>query len=175
MWLGLAAIATTTILIAGRNYDRLPQFSWLAFGFAVASMLLIGACFRTQLAAFLRLSAAVLMVLAAFTIVGWHMARSPGWVIYGGLGTLAALSIVYLPIVQRLGWLYVFAIQIGAVLIAVAWSSFESKAVMESNWPIQSGLVCFIIGLSITSVKSGLYQRCCSRWPRRRRRYRPGF
>ncbi|MGI9470858.1 MAG: hypothetical protein ACR2NZ_04965 [Rubripirellula sp.] len=175
LWLGLATIATLTILIAGRDYDRVWESAWMAAGCAVASMLMIGAYFDTEIGAFLRQSAAWLMMLGAIALVGWHITRMPGWITYGSLSALAVSSIAYLRIVRRTGWLYVFAVQMASLLIAVSWAGYESKVIVESSWPIQSGLVCFVIGLSITSVKSGFCQRLRGQLPRRSSRYRPGF
>ena len=175
MWLGLAATMVTTILIAGRDYHRMSESIWLAASVAGASMLLIGAIFRTELAEWLRISAAVLMTLSAFALAGWNLIQSVEPIIYLLLGSMALVSLVYLPIVRRWGWLYVFSIQSAAFLFVVGWNRFDPSAISNSNWSIQSGVICFVIGLSITSIKSGLHRSCCRTIPRYRPHYRAGF
>lgn len=116
-------------------------------------------------------SAAVLMTLSAFALTGWILIQSIEPLIYLLLGILALISLVYLPIVRRWGRLYVSLVQSAAFLIVLEWNRFDPSAIRNSNWPIQSGVICFVIGLSITSIKSGLYRTCCRSSPR----YRSGF
>lgn len=158
-WLAFATVSVITILMAGNAYDHMKLASIAAAIFAAISMLAIGACFHTQLAIFLRQLAAAVLIASAGGIVLWHVSESPGWISLLSLAGLSLVSIVYMQIVRRLGWLYVFTIQTACLLGIMGWDSHLTGSLNQGNWPIRSGLICFVIGLTITSAKTGIHRR----------------
>ena len=176
-WLAFATVSVITILMAGDAYDRMTMASIAAACFAITAMLTIGACFHTDLAVFLRQSAAVMLIVAAGGIVVWHIARSPGLISVATLAGLSVVSIAYMQVVRRLGWLYVFAAQAACFLGVIGWNSYLAGSLSQGNWPIRSGLICFVIGLTITSAKTGVHRRIRRHLPRQPsfRYYRAGL
>jgi hypothetical protein len=165
-WLAFTMVSVITILMAGSAYDRMTMASIAAASFAVTAMLTIGACFQTDLAIFLRQSAAAILIVTAGGIVIWHIARSPGLISVAILAGLSVVSIAYMQVVRRLGWLYVFTIQAACLISVVGWNSYQAGSLSQGNWPIQSGLICFVIGLTITSAKTGIHRRFWQHLPR---------
>lgn len=176
-WLVFAMLTVVTLLMAGHTHDQLVFYSMIAGTFAVAAMLTIGACFTTELATFLRQTAAALLIAASSGVVAWEILRSPGMIPIALLMAGGAVSLVYMQIIRRRGWLYIFAIQSTCLIAVLGWHGYESGALSQGNWPIQSGLMCFLIGLTITSAKTGLCVRIQRRLPVRPclRAYRSGL
>jgi hypothetical protein len=165
-WLGFTLISTLSILMAGYAYDELPQAGIIASVFAMVSMMVIGACFKTDLAQVLRQVSALGLSIGAIAAVIWHIVEEPSSIAIMLLAGLALMSIAYMQIVRRLGWLYVFAVQIACLFSALGWNSYQAGSTNQANWSLQSGLVCFLIGLTITGVKTGAHRKLWSQLPK---------
>ena len=158
-WLAFTLVTGATILFAGHDYDSTTSSIIVAAVFTVAALMTIGAFFETDLAEILRHVSAAMLVLAAVCIVLWHLKQSPGIISTAALAGLAVVSIVYMQIVRRLGWLYVFGIHATCLIGMLGWNGYETGSLSQTNWPFQTGLLCFAIGLTITSVKTGVHRR----------------
>ena len=168
-WLAFTMVTAVTILMAGHDYH---QTTWSMIGaavFTVSALMMIGAFFETELAVILRHVSAAMLVIAAIGIVGWHLTESPGINSHAVLAGMAVVSIVYMQIVRRLGWIYVFGIQAACLSGLLAWNGFETGSLSQTNWPIHTGMLCFVIGLTITSVKTGVHRRFWRQLPRQPR------
>jgi hypothetical protein len=165
-WLAFTMVGAATIVMAGHEYQRIIPASIVAATFATIAMMTIGALLETPLAAMLRQIAAGLLVTAAIAVVAWHVFRTPGILSLVALAVMSAATIFYLLVVKRLGWLGVFAVQAACFIGLLGYSGVDSGSLRGSNWPIPSGLLCFVIGLTITSIKTGAYRKLRSRLPR---------
>lgn len=164
-WLAFTAVASLTILMVGQAYDSMALSTIVAAAFVLLALMTLGALLNTELAEALRIVAAAIMALATMTALVWHLNESPGLITVGVLAGLAIVSIVYAHVVRRLGWLAVFGIELTCLVGVVGWNAHLDGALVESNWPIPSGLLCFVIGLTITSVKTGVHRRLLRRPP----------
>jgi hypothetical protein len=176
-WLVFTVVTTIAMLVAGHDYDRMTEFGIAAAAFASAAMLTIGALSETELARMLRNIAAVMLMIAAVGMVGWEVNDSPGMIPVAVLAGLSFVSVVYTQIVKRLGWLYVFVMHFTCLMGILGWNGYESESLSQSNWPIQTGFVCFLIGLTITSFKTGVHRRFRRHLPQQPilSRYRSGL
>ncbi len=176
-WLGFAAVSCLTIWMAGQEYQQ-ERLAAIAAGIvATAAMLAIGACFGTELARVLRHLAAGCLVAATIGVVVWHVRDSPGIAAVATLGFILGVTLCYLQMVKRLGWIAVAGIQAACLLGVVGLDGYQAGTFSGANLPIQSGLVCFAIGVTISSVKTGLCRRVRERLPETSQRsvYRGGL
>lgn len=157
-WLVFSIIATITILMAGDAYQDMSTAGIASGVFAIAACMTIGACFTTELATLLRQVSAFALSIAGLGFMGWHLSRNPANLALYSLAGLALLSLVYLLVVRRKGWLLVLASQSLCLLAVFCWNLIQSGASGQLNWSLQSGLLCFVIGVTITTVKSGAHQ-----------------
>ncbi|MFK8112780.1 MAG: hypothetical protein AB8B91_11280 [Rubripirellula sp.] len=176
-WLTWAVVTAVTMLMAGDAYDHLMLASVLAATLMMAACLAIGAMFQTELASFLRHIAALILTVAAAGLLAIHFSRSSQNETMILLAALGVLSVTYMQIVKRTGWIFVAAIQAGCFVAAIGWSGYWSESASNANWPIHSGLLCFVIGVTITSVKTGAHRRIWRRIPSEApwQRYQSGF
>lgn len=176
-WLAFTMISTLAILMAGHTYDQLPQAAMIASLYALVSMMVIGARFKTDLAQVLRQISALGLSIGAIATVIWHIVEEPSSVAIMFLVGLALISILYMQIVRRLEWLYVFAVQVACLLCVLGWNGYQAGSSNQANWSLQSGLVCFLIGLTITGVKTGAHRKLWSQLPKQPqlRGYERGF
>ncbi|NNE01090.1 MAG: hypothetical protein HKN47_27560 [Pirellulaceae bacterium] len=159
-WLTFATITGATMLLLGERHGRMG-LAWGCTGaWILAGSMLIGAVFDSWLALQLRrLSAAALMT-GGVALVSLDLFRHP---INGGyLGLIAAtiIAAVYLLFVRRSAWIYVT----GLLMACVATLTFAPMLGMLSanatdHWQIKVGLLCFALGVVITSTKTGVYRR----------------
>lgn len=159
VWMALGFLVSVTMAMAGNAYDA-SATGWLsAAGCSVASMMLIGLAFDTDLARFLRLVSALGLVVGTIAGCGW-------FVIHGGdrrlLAILAAgigVSLGYSVLVGRRGWWYVGAVQALMLAGLLAFDGYRRQVFRGVNLPITSGLACFVVGITITSAKTGVGRR----------------
>ena len=178
LWFGLTILTTATIAMTGHHYNEDVNAIVLAGIFATISMLAIGAVFDSDLAQFLRYTAGATLALAAGCLLAWHFEHSGGVIPTLALAATALLSIGYLQIVRRLGWLYVFGVQVTCLLGIATHTLYGWGAFDGGNLPIQSGIACFAIGITITSFKTGIYHRLkrpIESAAGASRRYKPGL
>ncbi len=158
-WLGWTVVGAITILMAGHAYDQGIDALIFAATYGVLALMVIGACFDTELATVLRNVAAAMLVTASLGLVLWHVNKTPGAISFAALTGLLVLSVVYMQWIRRLGWFYVAGFQASCLIGLAGWSSYESGSLSQTSWPIPSGVLCFVIGLTITSVKTGVHRR----------------
>lgn len=164
-WLGLTMVVGLTILMAGYSYEQNRHAAIAAAVLATFSSLAIGACFKTELAVLLRHVAAVSLVSAAIAMVAWHILRSPGITPLAILGLISGITLLYLQIVKRLGWMYVLIIQAACLFGVIGFDGYQAGTFAGINLPIQSGILCFAIGVTISSIKTGMCWRARLRLP----------
>lgn len=173
-WLVLAMIGSITIVRAGYDTGQ-PDVALLAGGsvFLIAAMT-IGAMSDTTLANTLRQLAAAGMLAGGILAVVWQFRNPDTWWSVAAIAGLAVAAIVYSAIVKRTGWIQLAAIQSAGTLVLAGHLRGWTAADFEpTHWPIQSGVLCFFIGLTITSMKTNLRKRL---WrPRWGGQYRSGF
>ncbi len=177
-WLAFPAILSLAILQAGVTFERYTVALLLVGGLNLFSMMAIGAIFPTKLAACLRQVAATAMLVAGILMILWHFFQGP---LEGAIIALVAMTVAtaaYTMIVKRYGWLYLAGVQmLGLLTLAADTSGWAAASVEHSHWPIQSGLLCFVIGLTITSLKTGVHRRLVDQFPAGQTitKYRHGF
>ncbi len=159
LWLVFSVVSAVTIMMAGDAYEAQTAGAISAGSLMLLAMLLLGALFATKLATALRQLAAVSLVFAAVWMVAWHVVKSPGSLPAIILLLTCGLTLAYVPIVKRLGWLYVFGIQVICVCVVFAYAGYQEGSFSGANLPIKSGLLCFVIGVAISSLKTGVYQK----------------
>ncbi len=159
-WLALAVIVAITVLQAGSAYGQTTVSLITAGAGTLLAMMTIGALFHTSLATALRYVSAASMLVAGIGIVAWHFLETPFWGTITGMTVITIASIAYMLLVKRTGWLWLAAAQLAGLFILTANSSgWTIAAIDQPHWPIQSGLICLGIGLTITSFKTGVHRR----------------
>ncbi|TWU48786.1 hypothetical protein Poly51_46900 [Rubripirellula tenax] len=163
VWTAFIAIATVTIAMAFRSYGQRELGLVIAGGFALVAMMAIGALFATELAEVLRLFAGMGNVIAAGGVAVWHFspdgASGRGWLAMAVLAAAIIATLVYSIVVRRTAWWYVAGIQALCLAGLVGVSTYRSGSLRGANLPIHSGLACFVIGVTITSMKTGVHHR----------------
>ncbi len=174
-WFALSSLVSVTIMIAFRSYGDLETGLIVAAIFSTLAMLAIGAIFGTELADFLRVAAAAGCVAGTGGIVFWHFSRSPGSIVWIALAVTIITALIYFAIVRRWGWLWIAGFQAACLAGLLALNTYRNGAFQNANLPIQSGLACFVVGVTITSLKSGAHRSFLRRkfgrrgaWPIRR-------
>ena len=167
----------TLVICMGCNSYNLGQWSAVATGgFALVSMLIIGALFDSPWAAILRRAAALsiaagslLTVVASFQ---WPADRSL-WT----SATALTISLGYLLWVKRIGWFYVLAWNAAAVFFITGHSAYDYGFFDGLNAPFQIGVVFLIVGFGITMLKSERLDiaRLMDRGKRQFKRWQLGF
>lgn len=169
-WLAVAVMISIGILQAGEVAQQERPAMILAAGFMLAVWMILGAVFKSSLAFFLRQIAAVSMLLVGVMMLVWYFAREPMWVFVPAIGVTATLALVYAHLVRRTWWIGIGGVHlVGFVVMLANSGGWQVASFQGAHWPLQSGLVCFAIGLVITSVKSGVHRRICrqrSNWER---------
>ena len=157
VWAGLATIVTASMVMASRSYGW-DQPGYLAAAvFALAAMMLIGAVFATELAEFLRAVSATLLTLGCgaasyrFLWHGDHLLAIEGLVVTG------FLAYGYAHWVRRQGWFHVATLQAVVIAGLIGYHGYETDQLKQVNWPISSGLACFLVGIAITTSKTTFY------------------
>jgi hypothetical protein len=159
LWLVFSVVSAVTIFMAADAHEAPTAGAISAGSLLLLAMLLLGACFATRLAIVLRQLAAVALVCAAVWMVAWHAVKSPGSLPAILLLLACGLTLAYVPIVKRLGWLYVFGVQVVGLSVVFVYDGYQAGAFSGANLPIKSGLLCFLIGVAISSLKTGVYQK----------------
>ena len=158
-WVAFVVAACTTIVMSGQALGE-PENGWIfATLFGLVAALVIGASFDSALATALRNIAAAIIASSAVAFVAWHVTRSPGMAAILGLMATAVGSLFYMRLVRRWWWLFVSAVHVAGLVFIFAAGGYQSGVLGSGSWPIQSGLLCFVIGVTITSFKTGACQR----------------
>ncbi|MGB7326725.1 MAG: hypothetical protein WBD31_17755, partial [Rubripirellula sp.] len=163
LWLAFSGVTTVTIAMALRAYGEREAGLVVGGGFAIVSMMTIGAVFDGELAEFLRFIAGIAGVIATGGVAVWHFSTAGA----GGHGSVAMVvlaiamlvSLAYSVLVRRTGWWYVAGIQAACLAGLLAAGAYRSGSYRGANFPIQSGLACFVVGVTITSLKTGFHRR----------------
>ena len=158
-WVAFAASTCTTIVLAGQAFGEPENGLVFSSIFGLIAALGIGASFDSALANVLRNVSAALITVGAAALVVWHFARSPGMAASMALIAIAVGALVYMRIVRRWWWLWVSAAHATGFAVIAAAGGYQSGVFNGDSWPIQSGLLCFAIGITITSFKTGACQR----------------
>ncbi|TWU47139.1 hypothetical protein [Rubripirellula reticaptiva] len=163
LWIAFAGITTVTIAMAFRAYGEREAGRVVSGGFAIASMMTIGAVFDGELAEFLRFISGIAGVIATGGVVTWHFwsagagGQAPVAMIV--LGVAVFVSLAYSVLVRRTGWWYVAGFQAACLAGLLGTAAYRSGSFRGANLPIQSGLACFVVGVTITSLKTGVHHR----------------
>lgn len=176
-WLVFTTVTVITTLTAGFEYDEPVVSMIVAAGFVLLALMTIGAMLDSELAEVLRVIAAAIMLAGTLMLVLWHVARDPGSAATLAMTAMSLAAIFYAQVVRRVGWLIVFAFEACCLCGVLGWDGYTQGTLAQSNWPIQSGMACFAIGVTITSVKTGVHRRWLRQLPARSRLclYRPGL
>lgn len=158
LWASASLAASMTLVMIGNAWGQ-SQSGWLAAAaLMTASMLVIGAVFRTGFAEVLRYAAAVAMTVGVLALTSRVVADPQGrWV--AGAAALTVISLGYAFMVRRRGWIGVAALQSIFFFVTVGWNAHQTGQLTRVNWPIFSGLACLCIGGAITTGKTGAYRR----------------
>ena len=176
-WLWTLAASTLVMAIAmlGQSIGRDVAGYVVATGFAIVSMLIIGATFSTKLAIALRYCAAALMsaCLVAISIRSIWLSENRYVLI---AAAIAIVSLAYGLLIRRRDWLWLAAAQLILFVATIGYQGHQTGRLRRINWPIASGLVCLCIGVAITTGKTGLYHRLAARKSdRRHSEFLPGL
>ncbi|TWU51161.1 hypothetical protein Poly59_27510 [Rubripirellula reticaptiva] len=75
------------------------------------------------------------------------------------LAGAVVVSLAYSVLVRRTGWWYVAGIQAACLAGLIGTAAYRSGSYRGANLPIQSDLACFAVGVTITSLKTGIHHR----------------
>lgn len=173
-WFALAVSLVVSVAVAGYEHERYLDATLAGSIVALIALMLIGAYFQTQFATLLRWTAGISLAVAGAAVFVWHLQQLPGIVTYAAIAGMSIMSIAYMFVVRRAGWMVVFGWQLLCLVGLVSHDGIESGSINQTSWPIPSGLLCFAIGLTITSIKSGLHRSCITD-KRRRLRFQKGL
>lgn len=163
LWASLAGIVAAAIAIAGRNYGLGREGYIAAAFFAWVSMMVLGAVFRTELAEFLRVMAAALIVIGCGIAIYQFVFQDQRWPVITAMMSGAIVALGYMWLVRRSGWIYVAALQAIVMAGLIGYSGVRAGALRQFNWPISSGVACFFAGIAITASKTSFYARARER------------
>ena len=158
LWTAFAGATAFSMALAGEAYDQRVAGIVVGSLFAITSMLVIGAVFKTDLAEILRHIAALALLVIGCVCGARLLAGYPEWV-FIVVTAGVVVSCLYAFVVLRSGWFYVAGFQAVLLVLMIGFSSRQSNHWRQINWPIASGVVCLGVGLAITSSKAGVYQR----------------
>ena len=158
-WLAFAASTCLTIAMTGEAYQQERIAAISAFAVATLAMMAIGGCFHTKLARVLRHIAAVNLLIASVVLLLWHTRQPQGVLVLAILGLICVTTVLYFQLIKRLGWLFVIGTQAACLLASLVVDGYHAGTFSGANLPIQSGLLCFVIGVTISSVKTGVCRR----------------
>lgn len=159
-WIALSPLVSLAILQAGVEYEQYSIAASTAGVLNVTALMVIGMVFDTQIAMAARVLASAALIAASSAAVSYGVFYEPNWITFAGPMIIAGITLVYLFIVRRSGWFGVLGLQVVCAVIAIGnqigWHTF---GVESSRWPLHGGLLCFAIGLTITTFKSGAHRR----------------
>ncbi len=163
LWSAIAAIATVSMVMASRTYGWQPTGFIVAATFAVVSMMAIGLFFRTELALFLRTIAASVFVTGCVYAAYLFALRDERVLPIVGLVAGSVVSLLYANLVRRKGWFTVSAVQILVLVGLMSYDGYSTGKLSQVNWPISGGIVCFLVGVVITSSKTAQFAKARER------------
>lgn len=162
VWTLAAGNVSVAIAMAFHTYAMGRTGAIVATAFAIGSMMVIGAVFKTPLAQALRVTAAVALVAGTLFCTQRYasgteaMVRQPWpWLI----AAACAFSAGYAIMVHRKGWVFLSVLHAMLFVALISWGGFREGHLKKVNWPISSGLLCLAVGLAITTGKTGAYKR----------------
>ncbi|MGB7347789.1 MAG: hypothetical protein WBD20_26430 [Pirellulaceae bacterium] len=161
-WLGLILQVGTTIVLAGNARSQLPLAMAIAAVWSVLMLLFIGWSFDTVFAYKIRRAVAYLLIVGGIIATAYHFVAAPVDAIAPTFLAAAIISLGYAIAVRRSGW---FSIATGFALGAFMTSTLFTPDTLiltsaaSHHWQLKTGLLCFCVGVLITSSKTGTYQR----------------
>jgi hypothetical protein len=115
--------------------------------------------FETEFARWLRYTSAAALTIGAGAMVFWYLSQASDNRVVFALASMAVLSLAYMWITRRWAWLYVCGVQVVCLLTIGGEYFYTAGMHRETNLPLATGLLCFIVGVAITAMKSGVHER----------------
>ena len=175
-WIAWIIVTSATVFLAGQAHHQIPVAIAAVTAWGVLMLMFIGWQFDTVLAYKIRNAVAYTMVIAGGTAAAYHYCVEIMDLISPVLLTMAVLAAGYGLAVRRTGWgLIAIPMCAGAWMTAnllnVDTDALGSLA--QHHWQLKTGILCFCVGVMITSTKTIAYQRVKIR--ARKTRMRSGF
>ncbi len=175
-WIAWIIFTSVTVLLAGQTHQQIPVAIAMVLAWSVLMMMFIGWQFDTVFAYKIRNAIAYAMAVGGVAAVTYHYCVEIVDVISPILLAAAVLAACYSVAVRRTGWgLIAIPMCVGAWMTANLLN-FDSGALgsfAQHHWQLKTGMLCFCVGVLITSTKTRAYQRVRIR--ARKTRLRSGF
>ena len=176
-WLAWGSIGMVSLLQLGAEHNLEGPAIVAASLWAMTIMMTVGWYYDSLCAEVLRGIAAVITIATGAMLSAWAAVDTEAWMLVV-LIAVATIAIIYGQIMRRTGWFWVGGIQTSVLLgFAVYLYSWNQSVLTSAMLPIQSGVICLVVGLTITTMKTGVRQRIVRRITSAvpRMAYRSGF